>query len=289
MVKGQQCHITKAIDEPSELDTFSLVASRTRLLLFTATGTLAKLPGNNPVQEGGVRATMFSDPNTPTFLSPIYAYTGSSPAAVGKPVNGASSTGVSTGTGGVLVSSSNTTQSSVLPPRPSSNTNTNSTPPVAPSPNSGTTKAVDTLTVPSYPSVSLNAPPSSTTLPHASDTSSHTSPVVNGPSPCPSPHVHVHAPNNLGPDPNLKPPVFPSTTLVLGTKNGINNNVLPEATGIPHPSYGDTSPVHTHTRPACKPRHKHRKDKRTEQQSYRDPRALHKKGRRFMKPHAWAS
>ncbi|KAG6822004.1 hypothetical protein H0H93_006591, partial [Arthromyces matolae] len=48
-----------------------------------ATGTLDKLPGNNPVQPFGQRATMYTDPNTPALLSPIYAYTGNSPSQVG--------------------------------------------------------------------------------------------------------------------------------------------------------------------------------------------------------------
>ncbi|KAG6901790.1 hypothetical protein C0995_007893 [Termitomyces sp. Mi166 len=64
MNHGQTCRITKAIEEQT-------------------TGTLNKLPGNNPVQKEGVRATMYTDPNTPALLYPIYAYTGDSPAQVG--------------------------------------------------------------------------------------------------------------------------------------------------------------------------------------------------------------
>ncbi|KAG5723171.1 hypothetical protein E4T56_gene294 [Termitomyces sp. T112] len=64
MNNGQTCRITKAIDEQT-------------------TGTLNKLPGNNPVQKEGVQATMYTDPNTPALLSPIYAYTGDSPTQVG--------------------------------------------------------------------------------------------------------------------------------------------------------------------------------------------------------------
>ncbi|KAG6915002.1 hypothetical protein DXG01_013955 [Tephrocybe rancida] len=65
--KGKNCRITKAIDEQT-------------------TGTLSKLPGNNPVQQGGTRATMFVDTSVPVLLSPVYAYTGDSPTQVGKPV-----------------------------------------------------------------------------------------------------------------------------------------------------------------------------------------------------------
>ncbi|KAG5651563.1 hypothetical protein H0H81_008241, partial [Sphagnurus paluster] len=50
------------------------------------TGTLDKLPGNNPVQKEGVKATMFADPNQPTLLSPVYVYMGDTPTVVGKPI-----------------------------------------------------------------------------------------------------------------------------------------------------------------------------------------------------------
>jgi len=61
---GQSCRITKAIDEQT-------------------TGTLPKLPGNNPVQPAGKTATLYSDPNIPALLSPIYAYTGNTPPGIG--------------------------------------------------------------------------------------------------------------------------------------------------------------------------------------------------------------
>jgi hypothetical protein len=44
---------------------------------------------------------MFSDSNPPTLLTPVYAYTGDTPAAVGKPVPPISSTNASSTTGGV--------------------------------------------------------------------------------------------------------------------------------------------------------------------------------------------
>jgi hypothetical protein len=100
MTKGEQCHITKSIDELSKLIIFVALCIHLTLCV-TATGTLAKLPGNNPLQREGVRATMFLDPNPPTLLAPVYAYTGNTPPAVGKPVSPISSTNTSSSTGGV--------------------------------------------------------------------------------------------------------------------------------------------------------------------------------------------
>jgi len=62
-----KCHITKSIDEQT-------------------TGTLPKLPGNNPVQPYGKTATMYSDPNTPGLISPVYAYMGDTPSKTGSVV-----------------------------------------------------------------------------------------------------------------------------------------------------------------------------------------------------------
>ncbi|KAF8813483.1 hypothetical protein BYT27DRAFT_7335099 [Phlegmacium glaucopus] len=65
MNHNQQCHITKSIDEQT-------------------TGTLLKLPGNNPVQPEGKTATTFTDNVTPPLIEPVYAYTGDSPTATGQ-------------------------------------------------------------------------------------------------------------------------------------------------------------------------------------------------------------
>lgn len=64
-----QCRITPGIDERT-------------------TGMLNKLPGNNPVQPAGRRATMLKDSVIPALISPVYAYTGNSPTATGSPVGG---------------------------------------------------------------------------------------------------------------------------------------------------------------------------------------------------------
>ncbi|KAG6833123.1 hypothetical protein H0H87_011231 [Tephrocybe sp. NHM501043] len=106
LTKGKQCRITKTIDEQT-------------------TGTMAKLPGNNPVQKEGVRATMFSDTSIPTLLSPVYAYTGDTPTQVGKPIvapgsGGPSSLLSSSSSTDIAPSSTKSTSSTVLAPQPSS-------------------------------------------------------------------------------------------------------------------------------------------------------------------------
>ncbi|KAF9460365.1 hypothetical protein BDZ94DRAFT_938077 [Collybia nuda] len=103
MNKDQHCRITKAIDEQT-------------------TGTLAKLPGNNPVQNEGVRATTFPDPNTPVLLEPIFAYTGDvpSPAQVGRPVSGSGSSASSSASSATPAPPSNSPASSSVPNAPSS-------------------------------------------------------------------------------------------------------------------------------------------------------------------------
>ncbi|KAF8903706.1 hypothetical protein CPB84DRAFT_1845684 [Gymnopilus junonius] len=65
--QGKNCYITKAIDEQT-------------------TGTLLKLPGNNPVQPFGHTATIFTDDVTPPLIEPIFAYTGQNPTATGSDV-----------------------------------------------------------------------------------------------------------------------------------------------------------------------------------------------------------
>ncbi|KAL0945477.1 hypothetical protein HGRIS_000963 [Hohenbuehelia grisea] len=81
LVKDGSCHITDSIDE-------------------VVTGTLPKLPGNNPVQKGPGRVTTLSDPATPAILSPVYAYTGDSAPAKGSvatPASTARPTGAGSG------------------------------------------------------------------------------------------------------------------------------------------------------------------------------------------------
>ncbi|KAF5342399.1 hypothetical protein D9611_001382 [Ephemerocybe angulata] len=96
LLKDHQCHITPGLDERT-------------------TGMLPKLPGNNPVQPAGQRATMYSDPVSPARILPVFAYTGDSPTATGTVVGGpttASSTGGSSSTATTTSSSAATTTSS---------------------------------------------------------------------------------------------------------------------------------------------------------------------------------
>ncbi|XP_006458990.1 hypothetical protein AGABI2DRAFT_191081 [Agaricus bisporus var. bisporus H97] len=69
MNKGQTCRITKSINEAT-------------------TGTIPKLPGNNPVQPEGKRAVMFPDNTSPQLISPVYVYTGDQPTQTGTIVAG---------------------------------------------------------------------------------------------------------------------------------------------------------------------------------------------------------
>ncbi|KAJ7666321.1 hypothetical protein B0H17DRAFT_1090138 [Mycena rosella] len=65
--QGGTCRITKGVDE-------------------TTTGTIATLPGNNPVVPLGGTAVNLVAPVTPALISPVYAYTGDSPSQTGSPV-----------------------------------------------------------------------------------------------------------------------------------------------------------------------------------------------------------
>ncbi|TFK22759.1 hypothetical protein FA15DRAFT_595516 [Coprinopsis marcescibilis] len=65
---GRHCRITKSIDEAT-------------------TGTLSKLPGNNPVVGEGKPAPVLADTATPALIAPVYAYTGDKPTAMGNVVS----------------------------------------------------------------------------------------------------------------------------------------------------------------------------------------------------------
>ncbi|KAF9003018.1 hypothetical protein BDQ17DRAFT_1481235 [Cyathus striatus] len=74
MNQGLSCKITKSIDE-------------------VTTGTIPKLPGNNPVQEEGQRATIFPDTTTPAIIAPVFAFTGDSATQTGSIVTPATTVG----------------------------------------------------------------------------------------------------------------------------------------------------------------------------------------------------
>ncbi|GLB44802.1 putative wsc domain-containing protein [Lyophyllum shimeji] len=189
MNKGQQCHITKTVDEAT-------------------TGTLAKLPGNNPVQKEGVRATMFTDPNQPALLSPVYAYTGDAPAMVGKPVPPAA--------GGPA--------SSFVPPSSSSAGPASSS---APAPPSSSSVAATSI---SYGPASSPVPSPEGALP------SSVRPPANGPAPPASGYpAGVHqSPTQTPSSAPVASPARPSPTLIA----------IPSHTGAvaapPVPSPSDT-------------------------------------------------
>ncbi|KAF7312010.1 DUF1996 domain-containing protein [Mycena indigotica] len=101
--KGGNCRITKGVDE-------------------ITTGTLASLPGNNPVVGAGQTAQNLAAPVTPALISPVFAYTGDSPSQTGSPVGPATtqaptSGGNSAGSGsGSSSSSSGSSGAGSAPP-----------------------------------------------------------------------------------------------------------------------------------------------------------------------------
>jgi hypothetical protein len=115
LTHGQQCHITKSLDEQSNKKIFfkHICFFSLTNIFITATGTLLRLPGNNPVQKEGKTAVPFTDSNPPPFISPVFAYTGTSPTATGqivtKPTNVAA-----------VVAAAPTISSIPIPPKPSS-------------------------------------------------------------------------------------------------------------------------------------------------------------------------
>ncbi|PPQ63224.1 hypothetical protein CVT24_005684 [Panaeolus cyanescens] len=117
MNQGKNCRITKALDEQT-------------------TGTLLRLPGNNPVQPEGQRATIFAADSTPALIAPIFAYTGSTPTATGTvvgpgqtnaPGTSAPSSPTSSATPTSAPASSSTSISSTTSSTPSSTTRTSTT------------------------------------------------------------------------------------------------------------------------------------------------------------------
>ncbi|KAJ2918466.1 hypothetical protein MD484_g1941, partial [Candolleomyces efflorescens] len=156
--KDNHCRITPAIDERT-------------------TGTLPKLPGNNPVQPAGKDAQMFRDSVIPALISPVYAYTGNAPTKTGTVVGRPST--VAGGTAPTTV------PTSVVPPSPGTTTVDSSpgvVPPATTSPsgNQATTGAPPATTGPSNP-VTTGASPA-TTSPSGNPVTTGGSPATTGPS-----------------------------------------------------------------------------------------------------------
>ncbi|KAK0470163.1 WSC domain-containing protein [Desarmillaria tabescens] len=85
--EGKECYITDIVDEKTS-------------------GLLTKLPGNNPVQQAGIQATVYTDDDVPGFLEPVYVYTGSSPTATATATEGGSTAAGSTGSAAASSASS---------------------------------------------------------------------------------------------------------------------------------------------------------------------------------------
>ncbi|KAF9558822.1 hypothetical protein CPC08DRAFT_724247 [Agrocybe pediades] len=143
MNQGKTCRITKSIDEQT-------------------TGTLLKLPGNNPVQPFGKKATIFADNTSPNLISPVFAYTGDSPTATGSivgpaPVNtGGSTPAASSAAASTAATAAPTVHSSsaITPPASSSAAAASSQVSSAPA----TTHAPTTTANVGIPSISISIP-----------------------------------------------------------------------------------------------------------------------------------
>jgi hypothetical protein len=117
MNPGQRCHNTKSIDEQSKMfSLFKYIRFFLTDILISATGTLLRLAGNNPVQPEGKMAIAYSDNAVPSLITPVYAYTGTSPSATGQIVTGQTNLNVV-----AVVSAVPTTSSTPTPPKPSHN------------------------------------------------------------------------------------------------------------------------------------------------------------------------
>ena len=161
MNQGQQCHITKSIDEQSK-SFFSFKYIRFLSLtniLISATGTLLRLAGNNPVQPEGKTAIAYSDNSVPPLIAPVYAYTGTSPTATGQIVTGQANV--------VAASSVPTTSSTPTPPKPSSSSSkvhnvaaviSTTSPATGPTPTIQTPSPPTTISVPTLSHSSTHLP-----------------------------------------------------------------------------------------------------------------------------------
>ncbi|KAF9048853.1 hypothetical protein BJ165DRAFT_1064232 [Panaeolus papilionaceus] len=141
--KGEKCFITPSLDEPT-------------------TGTLDKLPGNNPVQPAGKAAVMYPDTVTPARISPVYAYTGNAPTATGQIVGGPVTQPPVTTPSPTPSPAPTSTPASSTPVAPST-TNAPSSSSAAPGTNSPTPPT--TSSPPSYPSPSSPSPPTQPSQP----------------------------------------------------------------------------------------------------------------------------
>lgn len=207
MNKGQSCRITKSINEQT-------------------TGTLSKLPGNNPVQPGGRRATMYPDTTSPQLLSPVYAYTGDAPALVGSIIPG-------TGDSPPATTSASASSSSVLSV-PSS-----SAPVPVPS-SSGSVPIPSSSTPVHVPSSSAYVPVPSSSKPVPSHSSASTPQQSEPSSPETSTSsIVVPSETSTAQSTSTQAPTSASTTVVHthGSSTSSYAHTIPATTKNPFPTF----------------------------------------------------
>lgn len=211
--KDNHCRITPAIDERT-------------------TGTLPKLPGNNPVQPAGQDAQMFRDSVIPALISPVYAYTGNAPTKTGTVVG--SPTTVPGG------SAPTTVPTTTVAPSPGTTT-VDSSPGTIPPATTG----------PSGNPVTTGAPPATTVVPPSPGTTT----IENSPGPVPPATTGPSGnPVTTGAPPATTGPTGkPVTTGAPPATTGPTGN--PVTTGAPPATTGPTSgrPVTTGVQPTSRP------------------------------------
>ncbi|TFK27831.1 hypothetical protein FA15DRAFT_701627 [Coprinopsis marcescibilis] len=257
-----ECKITRQVDE-------------------ITTGTLAVLPGNNPVQEGPEDGVMMTSNVIPARLSPAYVYHGNQPDRIGSVIVPATTIG-----GGVNPPSPTPVPSSSAPPSPSPAPSSEAGP--GPSPNPVPTSGGESPT-PGNPVPSSSASSSSYAEPSPSlDIPLPTSDVYSAPTGSPTAEpsygessqvVAPTEPANPGPGPepsssavNEQPTVEPSPEPVPSASSSpvnppashiggpvITLTPAPGPTGAPvkepTKTYISTRKIKP-TAGACKPKHK---------------------------------
>ncbi|KAG7444818.1 uncharacterized protein BT62DRAFT_1077570 [Guyanagaster necrorhizus] len=153
---GTQCYITNIVDEQT-------------------TGLLTKLPGNNPVQQAGIAATIYEDDDVPGFLEPVYVYTGSSPTATATTTEGGSTVAASGSSTASSASSTFTSANNVaVVIQTTSSSSPSSTEVSSASAEVSSTESASSSLVPASTSVASAAPVTSSSSSSTSSGSSHT-------------------------------------------------------------------------------------------------------------------
>lgn len=186
LVKGQKCQIPKTIDEPT-------------------TGTLAKLPGNNPVRQAGAPAPPVPSPNTSTSAP----NTNGTPSKVEKPIPSPSGGPAQSGTTIGAAAAGTSSPPSQSSPKPTPSTGNappvveKPAPPPSGSPAPGGTGNGAAATGPSSPSPKPTLNPGN-------------APAVGG---TPVPSSPVGPPQGAATGTPSPPPSHPSTDMCSGYKH----------------------------------------------------------------------